>query len=108
MTFKLTFKNHSYSFRYQKTVEVPQVRTVRYGTRSFRSTVAKIWNSLSQHFRDITSFNVYKNQIHGAEGPVHVHSVQIVNSVFNLFYLLFVCILMFSIYPEQLFPLHRS
>ena len=24
----LTFKNHSYNFRYQKTVEVPQVRTL--------------------------------------------------------------------------------
>ena len=46
--------------------------------------------------------------MHGAEGPVHVHSVQFVNSVFNLFYLLFVCILIFSIYPKQLFPLHRS
>ena len=38
----LTFKNHSYNFRYQKTVEVPQVRTVKHGSRSFRSTAAKI------------------------------------------------------------------
>ena len=34
----LTFKNHSYNFRYQRTVEVPQVRTVKHGSRSFRST----------------------------------------------------------------------
>ena len=72
----LTFKNHSYSFRYQKTVEVLQVRTVRYGTRSFRPTAAKIWNSLPQHFRDTTSFNVFKNQINAwSGGPVHVRSV---------------------------------
>ena len=38
----LTFKNLSYSFRYTKTVEIPQVRTNRYGTRSFRSTAAKM------------------------------------------------------------------
>ena len=31
----LTFKNLSYSFRYTKTVEISQVRTNRYGTRSF-------------------------------------------------------------------------
>ena len=52
----LTFKNHSYSFRYQRTVEVPQVRTVKHGSMSFRSTAAKIWNSLPQEFRDISSF----------------------------------------------------
>ena len=34
--------NHSYIFRYQKTVDVPQVRTVKHGSRSFRSTAAKI------------------------------------------------------------------
>ena len=39
----------------------------------------------------------------------NVHSVQTVNSVLKyLFYLLFVCILIFSIYPMQLFPLHIS
>ena len=46
--------------------------------------------------------------MHGAAGPVHVHSVQIVNSVFNLFYFLFVCILIFNVYPKQSSPLHRS
>ena len=38
----LTFENLSYSFRYTKTVEIPQVRTNRYGTMSFRSTAAKM------------------------------------------------------------------
>ena len=56
----LTFKNLSYSFWYTKTVEIPQVRTNRYGTRSFRSTAAKMWNNLPQHFREITSYNVFK------------------------------------------------
>ena len=40
----LTYKPHSYS----NTVEIPQVRTSSYGVRSFRSSAAKIWNSLPQ------------------------------------------------------------
>ena len=84
----LTFKNHSYNFRYQRTVEVPQVRTVKHGSRSFRSIAAKIWNSLLQHLRDISSFGVFKNQINAwGGGPVHVHSVLLV----EMFYLL-VCL----------------
>ena len=31
-------------------------------TRYFRSTVAKMWNNLPQHFRDITSYNVFKKK----------------------------------------------
>ena len=42
----LTYKSHSHSFRYTNTFETPQVRTSPYGVRSFRSTAAKIWNSL--------------------------------------------------------------
>ena len=64
----LTVKNYSYNFRYQKTVEVPQVRTVKHGSSSFRSTAAKIWNSLPQHLRDISSFGVFKNQINAWSG----------------------------------------
>ena len=56
----LTFKNISYSFRYTKTVEILQVRTNKYGTRSFHSTAAKMWNNLPQYFRYITSYNVFK------------------------------------------------
>ena len=45
----LTFKNLPYSFRYTKTVEIPEVRTNRYGIRSFRSTAVNMWNNLPQH-----------------------------------------------------------
>ena len=70
----LTFKNLSYSFRYTKTVEIPQVRTNRYGTMSFRSTAAKMWNNLPQHFREITSYNVFKNQVNSWSGEACVCS----------------------------------
>ena len=62
----LTIKNHSYNFRYQRKVEVPQVRTVEHDPSHFtsqqpiRSTAAKIWNNLPQDLRDISSFGVSK------------------------------------------------
>ena len=59
----LTYKSHSYSFRYTHTVEVPQVRTSTYGVRSLRSAGAKMWNSLPQDFREITSIEQFRSQI---------------------------------------------
>ena len=59
----LTFKFHSYSFRYTNTVEVPQVRTSKYGVRSVRSTAAKMWNSLPKQFRKITTIEQFRSQI---------------------------------------------
>ena len=38
----LTYKPHSYSFRYPQTGQMSQVRTSKYSVRSFRSTAAKI------------------------------------------------------------------
>ena len=70
----LTFKNLSYSFRYTQTVEIPQVKTSRYGTRFFRSTAAKMWHNLPQHFRDITSYNVFKHQVNSWSGEACVCS----------------------------------
>ena len=57
----LLFKSHSHSFRYTNTVEVSQVRTSTYGVRSFRSTAAKMWNSLPQQFREITTVEQCKD-----------------------------------------------
>ena len=59
----LTFKSHSYSFRYTNIVEAPQVRTSKYGVRSFRSTAAKMWNSLPQQFREIITVEQFRSQI---------------------------------------------
>ena len=56
----LTFKSHSYSFRYTNTVEV---RTSKYGVRSYHSTAAKMWNSLPQQFREINTVEQFRSQI---------------------------------------------
>ena len=84
----LTYKPHSYYFRYTNTGEIPQVRTSSYGVRSFRSTAAKIWNSLLQKFRDITSTEQFRSHklVHGAGGggggggSAHARSAQTVNA----------------------------
>ena len=88
----LTYKPHSYSFRYTNTVEIPHARTSSYGVRSFRSTAAKIWNSLPQKFRDITSTEQFRSQIDtwsgGGGGSAHARSVQTVNA-YVLFFVAF-------------------
>jgi hypothetical protein len=56
-------KQSVYAFRYNKILEVPRTRTVRYGTNSFSSLAAKVWNSLPDHLRTATSFDTFKSMI---------------------------------------------
>ena len=44
-------------------VYLHDIRTTRFGSNSFRSTAAKLWNSLPQRFRDENSFNLFKSLI---------------------------------------------
>ena len=64
----INVKHNSYSFRYSNLVEIPQVRTTFYGKNSFRFGAAKLWNSLPNSFRQISSFNQFKSQITRWEG----------------------------------------
>ena len=64
----INVKHNSYSFRYSNLVEIPQVRTTFYGKNSFRFGAAKLWNSLPNSFRQISSFNQFKSQITSWEG----------------------------------------
>ena len=50
----------SYNFRYQNILQVPQVRTTKYGKKSFRFAAAVLWNSLPDDFRQVRSFNQFK------------------------------------------------
>ena len=67
---RVNVKHHSYSFRYTNTAVLPQVRTTTYGLKSFRFSAAKLWNSLPNEFRSITSFNQFKNVISGWNGDI--------------------------------------
>ena len=66
----INIKQHSYSFRYQNTAVLPQVRTSTYGIKSFRYSAAKLWNSLPNEFRSVSSFNHFRNVISSWDGEV--------------------------------------
>ena len=50
----------SYNFRCQNILQVPQVRTIKYGKKSFRFAAAVLWNSFPDNFRHVSSFNQFK------------------------------------------------
>ena len=75
MLKNIYLKPHCYSFSNTYTVEIPQLRTSSYGVRSFRSTAAKIWNSLPQKFQEITSTEQFRSRIgtwSGGGGGLHM------------------------------------
>ena len=58
----------SYNFRYQNVLQVPQVRTTKYGKKSFRFAAAVLWNSFPDNFRQVSSFNQFKALISNWSG----------------------------------------
>ena len=66
----IDIKQSSYSFRYQNTAVLPQVRKSTSGLKSFRFSAAKLWISLPNDFRSISSFNQFKNVISSWDGDV--------------------------------------
>ena len=52
----ITLKDNSYNFRYKLIVELPRPRTTRYGKKSFSYEAAKLWNSLPNHERSLSTF----------------------------------------------------
>ena len=63
-------KNSKYAFMYSNILDVLQVRTTRYGKKSFRFVAATLWNDLPNHFRTENSFNHFKNLILSWNGSV--------------------------------------
>ena len=63
-------KNSKYAFRYSNVLDVPQVRTTRYGKKSFMFAAATLWNDLPNHFRTKNSFNHFKSLIQSWNGSV--------------------------------------
>ena len=52
----VTLKNSSYSFRYNNIVEVPNIKTDRYGRKSFKFEAAQVWNSLPNSIRVVVNY----------------------------------------------------
>ena len=53
----------AHNFRYQNLLQVPQVRTTKNGKKSFRFAAAILWNSFPDSFRQVSSFNQFKDLI---------------------------------------------
>ena len=56
-------KDGSTYFRYQNVLQVPQIRTTKYGKKIFRFAAAVKWNSFPDNFRQVSSFNQFKTLI---------------------------------------------
>ena len=57
-----------YNFRSEKTAEVPQVNTTRYGLRSFRSEAPRILNSLPNNVRLTESYSQFRRLFQNRNG----------------------------------------
>ena len=66
----LTLKASNYNFRYTNLLNLPRVRSSRYGTNSFSFQAAKLWNTLPEEARKITTFNVFKSFVKGWNGLI--------------------------------------
>ena len=59
----IRIKDSKYNFRYSNLLQVPQVRTTRYGKNSFRYAAPVLWNSLPDELRVCINFNQFKKMI---------------------------------------------
>ena len=60
----LVFKRDScYHFRYTNLLEIPQVKSSKYGSSSFRHAAPVLWNSFPESFRKARNFNQFKSFI---------------------------------------------
>ena len=65
----VTQKQSSYSFRSENTLNIPVVRTVAYGQKSFRFEAARVWNSLPNELRKVTVFREFERLVRTWTGP---------------------------------------
>ena len=65
----VNLKQSSYSFRYENTLQIPTVRTVAYGQKSFRFEAARVWNSLPNELRKVSAFKDFERLIRTWTGP---------------------------------------
>jgi hypothetical protein len=56
-------KQNSYNFRYNNTADIPRPRTTRYGKKSFSYEAARLWNSLPDQARNLSTFGTFNNFI---------------------------------------------
>ena len=57
----LVKRESSYNFRYTNILQVPHVKTTKFGKNSFRYAAPVLWNSLPDNFRNTVNFNQFKS-----------------------------------------------
>ena len=65
------FKNSNYSFRYSNIVDLPRVRTTKFGKKSFRYSAAELWNDLPEYIRSVGNFNQFTNLLQSWNGKIY-------------------------------------
>ena len=65
----IQLKISNYSFRHQKSVKIPSVKTVTYGKNSFRFEGAQIWNSLPNDICKVENYKEFGRLIQIWSGP---------------------------------------
>ena len=65
----VSHKNSAYSVRYENLVDLPRVRTTKYGKSSFCYEAAAVWNSLPNELRKVEDFTEFKRLVHTWSGP---------------------------------------
>ena len=65
----INLKQSSYSFRYENTLQIPTVRTVAYGQKSFRFEAARVWNGLPNELRKVSAFKDFERLVCTWTGP---------------------------------------
>lgn len=66
----ITVRDSSYNFRSEKQATLPQVKSTRYGLRSFRYEAARIWNSLPNSVRLAESYPQFRRLLHAWDGHI--------------------------------------
>jgi hypothetical protein len=59
----IEIKQITYGLRNEKLLNVPHVKTTKYGLNSFRTLAATTWNGLPNHIRTTENFSTFKTLI---------------------------------------------
>ena len=60
----VSYKEPSYSFKYDNLVDLPRVRTTRHGKSTFCYEAAGLWNSLPNELRKVEDFGEFRRLVH--------------------------------------------
>ena len=72
----LSHKNSMYSFRNDDLVDVPRVRTTKYGKSSFCYEAPGVWNSLPKDLCKVKDFKEFRRLVNTWSGFMQMFNVQ--------------------------------